>query len=91
MVDFLLHVKSKLKSKFEFLSFFFFATRIEKLAIDLSRGPRSAKTVCVLRCYFLCAHPLIKKGTYLFIRVGNRIDVFNELSYEAILNLLVLE
>ena len=44
LVDFLLHVRSKVRLKFDF----FLATWIEKLAIDLSRGPHSAKAICVL-------------------------------------------
>ena len=73
LVDFLLHVRAKVQSKFEF----FLATWIEKLAIDLSRSLRSAKPICVFRRnYFSFIVILIKRGTYLLISVRNETNAF---------------
>ena len=69
LADFLLHVRSKVQGKFDF---FFLATLIEKLAIDLSRGPRSTKAIRVFkRSYFPCIDVLIKRSTDLFVSVIN--------------------
>ena len=68
LVDFLLHVRAKVQVSLNF----FLATWIKKLATDLSRGPCSAKAICVFRRnYFPFIVVLIKRGTHLLISNRN--------------------
>ena len=65
LVDVLLHVRSKVQGK----SDFFLATWIEKLAIELSRGPRSTKIICVFRrSYSLGEERAILSAFRTFVR-----------------------